>query len=196
MEVAPGAEAVLRVPENVNDGWQATLDGKRLEAETVDGWQQGWVVPAGEGGLVRLDFAPDRSYRAALLVGGGLALLLLLGTGIAWLRDRRRRASLEPVRLARVATEPVRVTRWGVLGCAGGAFVLGGVGLAAGCVIGAYLPATARRWAGAGLVALATCAAGVAAALDRRGAIEALDLAAAVAVGLLLMSLVERVRKE
>ena len=43
-------------------------------------------------------------------------------------------------------------------------------------------------------MALATCAAGVATALDRRrGVIEALDLAAAVAVGLLGMSLVERV---
>ncbi|MFZ2503450.1 MAG: alpha-(1-_3)-arabinofuranosyltransferase family protein, partial [Nocardioides sp.] len=89
VQVAPGSEAILRVPENANAGWQATLDGKRLRSVTIDGWQQGYVVPAGEGGRVTLVFAPDRAYRLALLLG----LLAALGLGVAaawsaW-RDRQ-----------------------------------------------------------------------------------------------------------
>lgn len=193
VEVAPGEEAVLRVPENLNEGWRATLDGKDLESLPVDGWQQGWVVPAGEGGVVRLDFTPDRPYRAALLLGALCALLLLAGAGAALVRQRTRRASPAPLRLAASATQPVWISRrWGVVACVGLAFVAGGVGLAAGSAAGAFLGRTVRRSAGAGLVALTTCMAAVAIGLERRGAVEVLDLGAAVAVGLLAMCLVER----
>ena len=68
LHVGAGEESILRVPENQNPGWQATLDGVRLEKVAVDGWQQGYVVPAGQGGTVELAFAPDRIYRAGLVV--------------------------------------------------------------------------------------------------------------------------------
>jgi arabinofuranan 3-O-arabinosyltransferase len=197
VEVGPGDEAVLRVPENVNEGWRATLDGEELATSPVDGWQQGWVVPAGEGGVVRLEFTPDRSYRAALLVGGLCALLLLAGTGLALVRARLARLSPPSPQLARLATEPFSVPRrWGVVGGAAAALLLGGAGLAVGCAVGFFLGRTARWLLGAGLVGLTTCAAAVAAALDRRGAIEVLDVGAAVAVGLLMMCLVERAPKQ
>ncbi len=70
--------ALLQVHENTNPGWRATLDGKRLRPVVVDGWQQGWVVEAGAAGAVRLDYSPDTTYRTALLVGGLLALVLLV----------------------------------------------------------------------------------------------------------------------
>ncbi|WP_116450504.1 alpha-(1-_3)-arabinofuranosyltransferase domain-containing protein [Blastococcus litoris] len=70
------ASTLLVVPENVNAGWRATLQGRELEAVQVDGWQQGYVLPAGAAGVVRLDFAPGDLYRGAL-VAGGVALLLL-----------------------------------------------------------------------------------------------------------------------
>jgi arabinofuranan 3-O-arabinosyltransferase len=88
IQVEPGDEAVLSVPENANDGWVATLDGEELRRVRVDGWQQAWLVPSGEGGTVVLDFAPDGQYRTRLMVGG-LAALLLVGSVLLPVRRRR-----------------------------------------------------------------------------------------------------------
>jgi len=77
VEVTPGPEAWLVVHEAFNEGWQAELAGRALRAVRLDGWQQGFVLPEGVGGRVTLRFAPDRPYRAALVLGSGLALLLL-----------------------------------------------------------------------------------------------------------------------
>lgn len=86
---APTAR-VLVVPESVNPGWVARGgDGTRLDPVTVNGWQQGWVLPAGTAGPVTLTFGPNRLYRAAL--GGGLALLPLLGVLAFWPGRRRGR---------------------------------------------------------------------------------------------------------
>ncbi|TFV87312.1 DUF3367 domain-containing protein [Blastococcus sp. CT_GayMR20] len=69
---------LLVVPENVNPGWVATLDGRELAARTVDGWQQGYVVPAGDAGEVVLEFRAGSVYHAAL-AAGAVAVLVLLG---------------------------------------------------------------------------------------------------------------------
>lgn len=91
LQVGAGSEGMLAVPENANTGWVATLDGHRLTSRTIDGWQQGWLLPAGGAGRVQLDFAPDRSYRAALAGGGiGVGLLLLV---TLWSCLRRRSAA-------------------------------------------------------------------------------------------------------
>jgi len=76
------SRTVLVVHENANDGWQATLAGRRLEPLVVDGWQQGFLVPAGREGVVQLEFAPDGPYRVGLLAGL-LAGLLLVGLALA-----------------------------------------------------------------------------------------------------------------
>ncbi|MEV6877235.1 alpha-(1-_3)-arabinofuranosyltransferase [Amycolatopsis sp. NPDC051128] len=91
--VAPGEEAVLAVPENANAGWVATLDGHELTRTRVDGWQQAWLVPAGDGGVVSLSFVPDSAYRTALLIGAAAVLLMLVG--VAW-PARRRSFSVVP----------------------------------------------------------------------------------------------------
>ena len=79
---------VLVVPESINSGWVArTSAGTRLTPLAVNGWQQGWVVPAGTSGTVTLTFAPNSLYRAGL--AGGLALLPLLAL-LAWWPQRRR----------------------------------------------------------------------------------------------------------
>jgi arabinofuranan 3-O-arabinosyltransferase len=74
-----GSPSVAALRQNVNAGWHArSPDGVEATAVTVDGWQQGWRVPAGVGSL-DLRYGPDRTYRAALLGGAVLLLVLLLG---------------------------------------------------------------------------------------------------------------------
>ena len=45
----PGADVarILETTENASDGWRASLDGEDLQEVRVDGWRQGWLVPAG-----------------------------------------------------------------------------------------------------------------------------------------------------
>ena len=71
------ASTIVWMHDNANAGWQATLHGRSLTPITVDGWQQGFLLPAGLDADVRITYAPDRSYRWALLAGV-LAVLLLV----------------------------------------------------------------------------------------------------------------------
>ena len=78
LDVPPSASSrVLVVPESINPGWTArAADGSALAPVTVNGWQQGWVLPAGTAGHVTLSFTSNTPYRAGLI--GGLALVPLL----------------------------------------------------------------------------------------------------------------------
>ncbi|MDT5160447.1 MAG: arabinofuranan 3-O-arabinosyltransferase, partial [Mycobacterium sp.] len=97
LDVAPSASSrVLVVPESINPGWTArAADGSRLAAVTVNGWQQGWVLPPGTAGPVTLSFTSNALYRAGLI--GGLALLPLLAL-LALLPVRRPRPTDEAAR--------------------------------------------------------------------------------------------------
>ena len=124
---ASGEPRVLVVPESINPGWTARLaDGTALTPVTVNGWQQGWVVPAGSSGPVTLAFASNTPYRIGLF--GGLALLPVLALLAFW-----------PVRRPSVVGEPARPWRIGPvpagLAVAAAGFVVSGVvGVAAvGC---------------------------------------------------------------
>ncbi|ORV94656.1 hypothetical protein AWC13_22520 [Mycobacterium kubicae] len=89
---ASPAARVLVVPESINPGWIArTSSGVRLTPVAVNGWQQGWVVPAGDPSTITLTFASNSVYRAGLAVG--LALLPLLAVLALW---RRRRPDESP----------------------------------------------------------------------------------------------------
>ncbi|MCY1136640.1 alpha-(1-_3)-arabinofuranosyltransferase family protein [Actinoplanes sp. Pm04-4] len=88
--VGNGVESLLLVHENYNAGWTADLGGQKLRAVRVDGWQQAFVVPAGAGGSVTLEFTPDRPYRLGLAVGAACILLVLL---MALIPVRGRRLS-------------------------------------------------------------------------------------------------------
>jgi len=162
LELGAGPESVLVVHENVNAGWEARLDGRLLDSVRVDGWQQGYVVPAGEAGTVILTFAPDRLYRLALLAGAVVAALLVVG---ALVSRRRDRASALPVLWsgrspeARALAWPVRLLGLALAALLGGPAFAGGV----------LLAEITRRWTragllGAALVAVAGVAAGVVAA--------------------------------
>jgi arabinofuranan 3-O-arabinosyltransferase len=67
---------VIAVRENTNLGWRATVDGHVLQSVVLDGWQQGWLVPAGVGGEIELRYTPDTTYRVGLLIGAMLLLIL------------------------------------------------------------------------------------------------------------------------
>lgn len=88
----------LSVPENFNRGWRATLDGRELAPVRLDGWKQGWELPEGASGTVRLVYGPDSAYRLCLLAGVLLVLLIavcaaLPGTGTEPRPPRRARRS-------------------------------------------------------------------------------------------------------
>jgi arabinofuranan 3-O-arabinosyltransferase len=114
---------VLVVPESVSPGWIArTADGIRLTPVTVNGWQQGWVVPAGTGGTITLTFPSNDLYRAGL--GGGLALLPLLAL-LALVPPRRRRPPDEAARPwrpnAAASAVAVLAVGWVIAGVGGAA---------------------------------------------------------------------------
>jgi arabinofuranan 3-O-arabinosyltransferase len=120
---------VLVVPESVNPGWTARVaNGSALAPVTVNGWQQGWVVPPGTAGPVTLSFTSNAAYRAGLI--GGLALLPLLAL-LAFLPVRRPCSTDEPARPWHpgvVATSIAAVAAAAVIsGIAGG--VVGGAAL-------------------------------------------------------------------
>ncbi|MEU7578941.1 alpha-(1-_3)-arabinofuranosyltransferase [Streptomyces sp. NPDC041068] len=76
--VGAGAASYLTTYENVNDGWKATLNGKELTSLRLDGWQQGWLVPKGEGGTVKLTYEPSQIYEIGLILAG-VGVLALVG---------------------------------------------------------------------------------------------------------------------
>lgn len=88
VEVADGPAAYLQTHENANDGWKATLDGEELTPLRLDGWQQGFLVPAGKKGTVHLEYEPAGWYRGGLLAGG-LGIVALLGLAFVRMRAGR-----------------------------------------------------------------------------------------------------------
>ncbi|GAA1918105.1 glycosyltransferase family 2 protein [Streptantibioticus ferralitis] len=71
------AGRTLRVADSADTGWQATLDGKPLTATTVDGWAQGFQLPA-NGGRLDLTFADPMTHTVWLWAQGFLALVVLV----------------------------------------------------------------------------------------------------------------------
>ncbi|MEO6413748.1 MAG: alpha-(1-_3)-arabinofuranosyltransferase family protein [Pedococcus sp.] len=125
--VGAGEASLLSLPQNANAGWRATLGDRRLEPIVVDGWKQGFVVPAGAGGQVTVSFGPDRPYRWGLLVGGALVLLVAAAALLPSRRRARaqRAARVHPIMglLAAVVAGPLLAGWWG-LGVAVGAVAL------------------------------------------------------------------------
>ena len=87
LKVSAGPATYLAVAQNYNAGWTATLDGQTLKPIRLDGWQQGYVIPAGSAGVVKMVMAPDRIFRLLLALGAALLVLLL---ALALLPGRRK----------------------------------------------------------------------------------------------------------
>ncbi len=89
---------VLEIAENFNPGWRADVAGVELQSVRVDGWKQGFLVPAGAGGQVSVDYAPDSTYR------WGLAIGLLAALAVVYLAVRPPALRVRPS----VASRPLR----------------------------------------------------------------------------------------
>lgn len=68
---------VLRIADRAAPGWKATLDGKPLRPRTLDGWAQGFELPAA-GGRLDLTYQDSLARDAWHWAQGLLALLLLV----------------------------------------------------------------------------------------------------------------------
>ncbi|MFB7597960.1 glycosyltransferase family 2 protein [Streptomyces sp. NPDC056160] len=71
------AGRVLRLADSAAAGWTATLDGKPLTRTTVDGWAQGFQLPA-SGGRLDVTFDAPLGRTAWLWVQGALAVVLVV----------------------------------------------------------------------------------------------------------------------
>ena len=123
---------VLVVPESVNPGWVAHApDGVTLTPVVVNGWQQGWVVPAGEQGTITLSFPSNAAYRTGLAVGLSLLPLLAL---LAFVPARRPPPAAVP---AQPWTVPV-LAGAGVLAVGGLIAGLGGLAVFGAALLVTY----------------------------------------------------------
>lgn len=129
-KVGPGEEAVIALAQSANQGWRArTSDGKQLESLVVDGWRQGFVVPATAAATtIEIYFGPTTAQRAGLLAGPVVALVAF--ALLFWTRKSK---------LSWQLAEPETIHRRQWLG--GAVCVL--VGFAAGGVFGAALAVAA-----------------------------------------------------
>ncbi len=148
---APG-ERLLVVSQNLNDGWVATLGGDTLEPQLVDGWRQGWWLPAGSGGTVTLTFEPQPWFEAGLVVG--LLGVVVTVVGLLLRPRGRPRPRSRPRRIPPVARVLLTVAACGLLAGTVGALIAAGVGLALLLV----RPLPRYAWLGAGGVALVAAA--------------------------------------
>jgi arabinofuranan 3-O-arabinosyltransferase len=135
VRIGAGEKGYLALAEGWNKGWTATAGGQPLEARRMDGWQQGFEIPAGGVTTVQITFAPGRTQDRLLLAGLVAALLVL---ALALLPDRG-----EPERPA-VVEGGIPIPRWvpAVPVAALGGLLIGWIGLAAAAAA-LLLP---RRW--------------------------------------------------
>jgi arabinofuranan 3-O-arabinosyltransferase len=181
--VTQGQVAVLALAEGANAGWQArTAEGTLLQPISVDGWRQGFLLPAEAHGAVSVDFGPDRTYRAGL-VAGGLGAVLLLAAALADVLARRRSqpgalaawaVSSEPdaaTSSASVASSLRRGSRWAgaLLAVAAATALAGWLGLLVG-LLALVVPRQVRGGAVLGALVASGVAMSVLGVADRHSA--------------------------
>lgn len=183
LNVGEGAESVLWVSENDNPGWVANLDGRELMPVRLDGWSQGWKVPAGRGGTVELTYAPQRMYVTVLAIGGLLASTLLLLSCVCWRRKWGHARAQIPSGM-RQNSLPVVLLGWEALGFVS---LFGGAGAFLGAVA-VLLPGGRRLVVRQAVVIAAMAIAGLS-YVHGDGRSVVADILAAIAVGVVISPL-------
>ena len=99
-DVAPGTGGMLVLAEPAG-GWSATLNGRPLVklATPVDGWAQGWILPAGGGRLV---IGRDETARNVSLAVEAVAVLVVFALALPGIRS----AVLAPAPAPSAEAEP------------------------------------------------------------------------------------------
>jgi arabinofuranan 3-O-arabinosyltransferase len=141
VRIGAGASALLVTGRNWNKGWVATLDGKTLRPQRIDGWAQGWRVPAGRGGVVHVEYGPQRAYLIGLSGGLAIAGVMLLLAVVLLLRRGLRSAADPPLRARGRRRASADALGSATLVCVG--YVAGGVAGLAGTLL-ARLPGGRR----------------------------------------------------
>jgi arabinofuranan 3-O-arabinosyltransferase len=93
LRISSGPSVLLEVDQNFNLGWQASINGQNLHPVRINGWQQGWIIPAGGQAKIELRFVPDSLYHWSLLIGLLCSAAVLL---LAVIPKKRRRAEKHP----------------------------------------------------------------------------------------------------
>ncbi|GAB2872607.1 glycosyltransferase [Streptomyces deserti] len=76
--IPSGSEGrILRLADSADEGWTATLDGKPLTRTTVDGWAQGFELPA-SGGKLDVTYDDPLGHTVWLWAQGLLAVVLVV----------------------------------------------------------------------------------------------------------------------
>jgi arabinofuranan 3-O-arabinosyltransferase len=88
VRIGPGNTSYLELHQNANPGWTASLNGRPLAPVRLDGWQQGFLVPAGAGGIVTMTFQPVKFYHVWIILSAAAAAGLVL---VAVVRRKRRK---------------------------------------------------------------------------------------------------------
>jgi arabinofuranan 3-O-arabinosyltransferase len=135
ISIGPGVASYLVMHGNFNPGWDAALNGHVLTPVRLDGWQQGFIVPAGPGGTITLSFRPAAAYHLALAVSLVAAAILLAVAAWSFIGRPRRGEERDPDsgQAGREAWSPLEVASggrraWlGVLGVTALIFVAGGL---------------------------------------------------------------------
>lgn len=104
---------ILNTHRAANPGLRAYLGEVTLKPVTVDAGAQGFVIPAGASGSIRLEFAGDRPYRWSLGLGALLAMITVLGC--AMVARRRHCAETEAL-----PEPPTAWMHFAIALCAGG----------------------------------------------------------------------------
>jgi arabinofuranan 3-O-arabinosyltransferase len=147
LSVAGGAVVAERM--NTNPGWEAVQEGEALDEVVVDGWQQGWVLDDATV-PIEVRYAPDSSYRAAL-VAGLIGLVALAFLALFLTRRRSARDADHPaLDAARLPAPLVAAVALGAGGLLAGGWGLGAalIGLVLGYVSGRSLDDN-QGWAAA-----------------------------------------------
>lgn len=91
LTASAGPAAILNVRQNFSSGWLATVNGHQLHPVRIDGWQQGWILPASTTPqVVVMRFGADHTFRISIALGGALALTLAAWSFWPARRPRKR----------------------------------------------------------------------------------------------------------
>ncbi|AYA18893.1 DUF3367 domain-containing protein [Streptomyces alfalfae] len=190
LTVGAGAASYLTTYENVNDGWKATLNGKELSSLRLDGWQQGWLVPEGEGGTVKLTYEPSTTYEIGLILAA-VGVLALLALAVLWRRETDQDAPAPAPPAPGLILGTVALTLVAAVVAGPLALLVPALALLAWWRHALLVPIAFAAMAGAGIVA-ATGAGGAAAASDEGAFGHLAQLLALIALFAALVSVTER----